>query len=55
MARFDPGVRVVTAEPVVTVDAGLKPGTHQFTLVVVDNEGHESAPHAAVVTVRSNP
>ena len=52
MAQFVPGTPVVTREPVVTVDAGLRPGRHRFRLVVVDNDGQESAPDERIVTVR---
>lgn len=53
MAQFEPGTRIATAEPVVTVDAGLRPGQHLFTLVVVDDEGRASLPAERIVTVRS--
>lgn len=51
MALFQPGVRVATGEPVVTVDAGIKPGPHRFTLVVVDDEGQQSTPAEKIVVV----
>jgi hypothetical protein len=51
MAEFVVGTPVVTREPVVTVDAGLRPGRHLFRLVVVDNDGQESAPDERIVTV----
>jgi hypothetical protein len=52
MPQFQPGARVTTSEPVVTVDAGVPPGPHRFQLVVVDDEGQQSAPAEQVVTVR---
>jgi hypothetical protein len=51
MAEFVPGTPVVTREPVVTVDAGLRPGRHVFRLVVVDDNGQQSAPDERIVTV----
>jgi hypothetical protein len=54
MARFQPGVRVVTSTPTVRVDPGVTPGRHQFTLVVVDNDGNESAPAEQIVIVRGS-
>jgi hypothetical protein len=56
MAVFTPGKRVTTQEPFVTVEK-LEPGDHVFELVVVDDEGNESAPDRTVVRVvrRSQP
>jgi hypothetical protein len=51
VAKFVVGRPVETAEPVVTVDAGLPMGRHTFTLVVEDDEGNESAPAKVVVEV----
>jgi hypothetical protein len=51
VAEFVVGRPVETAEPVVTVDAGLPVGRHIFTLVVEDDEGIESAPARVVVEV----
>jgi hypothetical protein len=52
MARFAPGTTIATAEPVVTVDAGLTPGQYRFRLVVADEEENQSAPVEELVTVR---
>jgi hypothetical protein len=54
MPRFAPGVRVATPTPTVTVDPGILPGRHLFTLVVVDNEGNESVPAEHIVVVRGS-
>lgn len=50
--EFAPNRPITTHEPVVVVDAGLPPGSHRFSLVVVDSEGRASAPDEVVVTVR---
>ncbi|MGH2808134.1 MAG: hypothetical protein ACRDKT_12775 [Actinomycetota bacterium] len=51
MARFVPGVAIVTDKPVVTVEK-LEPGEHVFSLVVVDDAGNESEPDLVRVTVK---
>ena len=51
MAQFVPGTPVVTREPVVTVDAGLRPGRYVFQLVVVDDQEQQSAPDQRIVTI----
>ena len=38
--------------PTVVVDAGLRPGTHVFQLVVENEHGVQSKPTQAVVTVK---
>jgi len=53
MARFNPNTPIATDTPVITVDAGLSPGRYTFRLVVVDDEGNQSAPDEAVVTILS--
>jgi hypothetical protein len=51
MAKFVVGEPIVTGEPVVVVDGGIKPGTHVFTLVVEDDAGNVSTPASATVRV----
>jgi hypothetical protein len=55
MPRFLPNQTVETSLPVVTVDAGLRPGRHRFRLVVVDDLGNRSEPDEIVVTVAPSP
>lgn len=50
MARFAVGQSITTREPTIEVDAGLEPGDHRFSLVVVGANNRRSA--ADVVTVR---
>jgi hypothetical protein len=45
---------VKTATPTVDVVNNLKAGVHVFTLVVVDEEGNESAPAVARVVVKQS-
>ena len=52
MATFVRGVPQTTKESRVTVDAGLKPGLHRFSLVVVDDSDLASAASELVVEVR---
>lgn len=51
MAAFTPGQPIMTAEPVIDVDAGLSVGTHRFQLVVVDAQGNRSLPDIQTVTI----
>jgi hypothetical protein len=51
MAEFRPGVLHQTREPQIPVDPGLKPGTHEFALVVVNERGEQSQPDVRVVTI----
>lgn len=51
MVSFVQGRAVKTAEPTVTVDAGLPLGTHRFQLVVLTDTGQQSAPAFASVAV----
>jgi hypothetical protein len=55
MPRFLPNQTIETSVPVVTVEAGLRPGRHRFRLVVVDESGNRSEPDEVVVTVRRGP
>lgn len=57
MPRFVVGEPIRTREPLVTVDAGLRPGVHRFQLEVVSADGRVSGPDAVSVTVteRSGP
>ena len=50
MAVFKTNTPVITRKPYVTVDAGLKPGTYRFRLVVTDEQGNRS--RADYVTVK---
>ena len=51
MAEFRPGVMLRTKEPQIKVDPGLKPGPHEFALVVVNDRGEESPPDVRLVTI----
>jgi len=56
MAVFNIGDKQETAEPqievTVTVGDPLKVGTHRFQLIVVDDDGNESAPAIAEIVIR---
>jgi hypothetical protein len=56
MAVFNPGDKHETAEGKIEVtvspNSPIGVGTHRFQLVVVDNDGNESAPSIAEVLVR---
>lgn len=51
MARFAINQTLVTQEPVIVVDAGLRPGLHRFRLVVTDDQGISSQPDEVVVQI----
>jgi hypothetical protein len=51
LATFTIGVPISTTEPVITVDAGLKPGVHRFQLEVVTSDRRVSKPDVADVEV----
>lgn len=51
MTRFAIGQTVLTTEPVIVVDAGLRPGLHRFRLVVTDDQGLNSQPDEVVVQI----
>jgi hypothetical protein len=51
MARFVLNQTLVTREPRIVVDAGLRPGLHRFRLVVSDDAGNASRPDELVVQV----
>lgn len=51
MASFAINQTLVTREPVITVDAGLRPGLHRFRLVVTDDQGISSQPDEVVVQI----
>ncbi len=55
MPVFQPNVPIVTDAPFVTVENRLEPGTHTFTLVVVDEAGNRSFPARATVTIVRSP
>ncbi len=52
MASFVINRPIVTRQPFVTVDAGLKVGEHRFQLVVEDGSGNRSRPATATVIVQ---
>ena len=52
MVAFVVGRVVKTAEPAVTVDAGLALGVHRFQLEVVTADGRRSAPDVVDVSVQ---
>ena len=51
MARFEINQPLVTQEPRILVDAGLRAGLHRFRLVVTDDQGLSSQPDEVVVQV----
>ena len=51
MAQFVAGQPITTSEPVITVDAGLPPGSHRFRLEVFNVQGRVSPPAEVVVRV----
>ena len=51
MAEFRVGVVHRTKEPRIEVDAGLKPGSHEFALVVVNDRGEASEADVRLVTI----
>jgi hypothetical protein len=52
MAEFKLREPIETQEPVITVDPGLEPGRHRFTLTVVDDDGNQDTAEATVRIVR---
>ena len=52
MVQFAPNQTIETAEPTITVDAGLPLGQHRFQLVVVDAAGNRSRPAVVVVDIQ---
>ena len=42
--RLEPNVPFTTPEPKIVIDAGLRPGTYRFQLVVVGQSGQKSRP-----------
>ena len=52
MPVLEPGVPLVTSEPIVQIDNRLKPGTYEFHLVCVDEGGNESNTAKVAVTVQ---
>ena len=51
MTTFVRGRTVTTSDALVVVDAGLAVGIHRFQLVVVSNDGRQSAPDMVDVVV----
>lgn len=49
--KFEPNVPFETTVPTVVVDAGLRPGSYRFRLVVVNARGVASAPVEVTVSV----
>lgn len=52
MTALTPGVPFETPDSRLAVDGGLVPGVWLFELIVVDNDGNESAPQQLAVQVR---
>lgn len=52
MAKFISDQPIETKEPQIVVDPGLKPGVYRFQLVVIDEQGNESAPAEIQVQIR---
>lgn len=52
MVTFVRGRTITTAEPTITVDAGLTVGTHRFQLQVVTADGRRSAADVVDVSVQ---
>jgi hypothetical protein len=52
MARFVVDQPITTRAPAIEVDAGLEPGVHGFSLVVVDAAGKASRADRVLVRVR---
>jgi hypothetical protein len=52
MVQFAPNQTIETAEPTITVDAGLPLGQHRFQLVVIDAAGNRSRPAVAIVEIQ---
>ena len=51
MVQFALNQTIETAEPAITVDAGLPVGQHRFQLVVTDTAGIRSKPAVEVVDI----
>lgn len=51
MPPFTAGQTLVTREPRIVVDPGLKVGEHTFQLIVVNDRGVESLPVETKVTI----
>lgn len=51
MTAFAVGQPVTTDTPQVVVDAGIPPGDHLFSLVVIDDQGSASQPARVVVRI----
>ena len=51
--RFTLNKPVATDSPTLEVENNLAPGTHVFTLVVVDESGNQSAAARASIVVRN--
>ncbi|MBC7823498.1 MAG: hypothetical protein H7126_06410 [Candidatus Parcubacteria bacterium] len=51
MPTFEPQKPIVTATPIVVVDAGLAPGRYRFQLVVEDDTGNQSQPTEQIVVI----
>jgi len=52
MARFEIDRPITTAEPTITVDAGLPVGRHRFRLVVIGARRQLSPPDDAIVEIQ---
>lgn len=52
MVKFELRKPIKTKESKIEVDPGLSPGTYQFSLVVIDEEGNESRPDVLTIQIR---
>ena len=52
--RLEPNVAFTTPEPKIVIDAGLRPGTYRFQLVVVGESGQKSRPIEVLVDITLN-
>jgi hypothetical protein len=51
VASFEPNRPIITDQPEIEVDAGLKPGVYRFQLVVEDEKGARSLADEKLVTI----
>lgn len=51
MTVFEPNQPITTDEPLVVVDAGLRPGRYRFRLMVINSDGIESLPSEQIITI----
>jgi hypothetical protein len=51
---LEPNVPFTTSEPTIVIDAGLRPGTYRFQLIVIGRRGQRSQPIEFLVTITLN-